>query len=101
MLAYAPQGKPCTPAALFIRTHLHSLRCVIELEARQGLLGGPGLDSGETKAQSWDDCRICPLINTRELWLKEKQMPDYDPAQHSCRCISTPLTMSCHTAIHG
>jgi hypothetical protein len=40
-----------------------------------------GLDSGETKALLWDGYRIRPLIDTRELWREEKQMPDYDPAK--------------------
>ncbi len=40
-----------------------------------------GLDSGETKALLWDDYRIRPLIDTRELWREEKQAKDYDPTQ--------------------
>jgi len=40
-----------------------------------------GLDSGETKALLWDGYRIRPLIDTRELWREEKQMPGYDPAK--------------------
>ena len=40
-----------------------------------------GLDCGETKALLWDDYRIRPLIDTRELWREEKQQPDYDPTQ--------------------
>jgi hypothetical protein len=40
-----------------------------------------GLDSAETKALLWDDYRIRPLIDTRELWREEKQQPDYDPSK--------------------
>jgi len=40
-----------------------------------------GLDCGQTKALLWDEYRIRPLIDTRELWREEKQMPDYDPTQ--------------------
>ena len=40
-----------------------------------------GLDSGPTNALLWDDYRIRPLIDTRELWREEKQMPNYDPSQ--------------------
>lgn len=38
-----------------------------------------GLDCAETKALLWDEYRIRPLIDTRELWREEKQAPDYDP----------------------
>lgn len=40
-----------------------------------------GLDCGETKALLWDEYRIRPLIDTRELWREEKQQPHYDPTQ--------------------
>ena len=40
-----------------------------------------GLDCAETKAKLWDEYRIRPLIDTRELWREEKQAPDYDPSQ--------------------
>lgn len=40
-----------------------------------------GLDSAETKALLWDDYAIRPLIDTRELWREEKNLPDYDPAK--------------------
>lgn len=46
-----------------------------------------GLDSAETKALLWDDYRIRPLIDTRELWREEKQHPDYD----SSKPITRPL----------
>jgi hypothetical protein len=39
-----------------------------------------GLDSAETKALLRDDDAIRPLIDTRELWREEKNLPDYDPA---------------------
>ena len=40
-----------------------------------------GLDSAETKALLWDDYPIRPLIDTRELWREEKQLPGYDPSK--------------------
>ena len=40
-----------------------------------------GLDSAETKALLWDDYDIRPLIDTRELWREENNLPDYDPAK--------------------
>ncbi|WP_245232797.1 transposase [Thiorhodococcus minor] len=40
-----------------------------------------GLDSAETKALLWDDYKIRPLIDTRELWREEKALPDDDPAK--------------------
>jgi len=40
-----------------------------------------GLDSGETKALLWDDYRIRPLIDIREMWREEHQAPDYDPTK--------------------
>ena len=47
-----------------------------------------GLDSGETKALLWDDYRIRPLIDTRELWREEKQHPDYDPSKPITRALN-------------
>lgn len=47
-----------------------------------------GLDSGDIKAKLWDEWQIRPLIDTRELWSEEKQLPDYDP--------STPITRVLH-----
>jgi hypothetical protein len=40
-----------------------------------------GLDCAETKALLWDDYAIRPLIDTRELWREEKNLPDYDPSK--------------------
>jgi hypothetical protein len=39
-----------------------------------------GLDCAQTKALLWDDYQIRPLIDTREMWREEKQLPDYDPS---------------------
>ncbi len=39
-----------------------------------------GLDCAQTKAVLWDDYQIRPLIDTREMWREEKQLPDYDPS---------------------
>ncbi len=46
-----------------------------------------GLDSGELKGKLWDQHQIRPLIDTRELWREEKQMPDYDPTQAITRAL--------------
>lgn len=54
-----------------------------------------GLDSGKTKALLWDDYRIRPLIDTRELWREERQAPDYDPSQP----ITRPLNPRCADTI--
>ena len=40
-----------------------------------------GLDSAETKALLWDDYGVRPLIDTRELWREEKNLPGYDPSK--------------------
>lgn len=39
-----------------------------------------GLDAGETKALLWDDYRIRPLIDTRQMWRAEKKEPGFDPS---------------------
>jgi hypothetical protein len=39
-----------------------------------------GLDCAQTKAVLWDDYQIRQLIDTREMWREEKQLPDYDPS---------------------
>ena len=59
------------------------------LQARcQDFSADRGLDSGPTKAKLWDDYRIRPLIDTRELWREEKQAPDYDPGQPITRPLN-------------
>ena len=40
-----------------------------------------GLDCAQTKALLWDDYKIRPLIDVRELWRAEKKDPDFDPSQ--------------------
>ncbi|MEW7976279.1 MAG: hypothetical protein AB2814_02140 [Candidatus Sedimenticola endophacoides] len=51
-----------------------------------------GLDSGETKALLWDEYRIRPLIDTRELWREERQAPDYDPSRPITRPLNAKST---------
>ena len=46
-----------------------------------------GLDSGETKAQLFDEYGIRPGIDIRELWRDEKNEPEYD----SAKPITRPL----------
>jgi hypothetical protein len=51
-----------------------------------------GLDGGETKALLWDDYRIRPLIDSRELWREEKQQPDHDPTRPITRALDPQRT---------
>lgn len=46
-----------------------------------------GLDSGPLKATLWDEYRVRPLIEPRELWREEKAMPDYDPTRPITRAL--------------
>ncbi len=46
-----------------------------------------GPDSGQTNELLWDDYRIRPLIDTRELWREERQAPDYDPTKPVTRSL--------------
>lgn len=46
-----------------------------------------GLDSGKLKSKLWDEYQIRPLIDIRELWSEEKQMPDYDPTKPITRAL--------------
>ena len=48
-----------------------------------------GLDCAETKALLWDTYQVRPLIDTRELWREEKQLPDYDPSKPITRPLFT------------
>ena len=68
-------------AALFEETPDLAQRC-------QDFSADRGLDSGTIKASLWDDQRIRSLIDTRELWREEKQMPDYDPTQTITRVLN-------------
>lgn len=47
-----------------------------------------GLDSGKIKSKLWDEHKIRPLIDIREMWREEKQMPDYDPATPITRVLN-------------
>jgi len=46
-----------------------------------------GLDSAETKALLWDDYRIRPVIDIREMWRDEKGEPIYDPKKPITRSL--------------
>jgi hypothetical protein len=48
-----------------------------------------GLDSGGIKAMLWDDYRIRPVIDVRELWREEKNEPGYDPQKPITRALFT------------
>jgi len=47
-----------------------------------------GLDSAQTKALLWDAYQIRPLIDSREMWREEKQLPDYDPSKPITRALN-------------
>ena len=40
-----------------------------------------GLDCAETKTLLWDQYNIRPVIDVRELWREEKNLPGYDPKE--------------------
>jgi hypothetical protein len=46
-----------------------------------------GLDSGGIKAMLWDDYRIRPVIDIREMWREEKNEPGYDPEKPITRAF--------------
>ena len=72
-------------AALFEETPSLAGRC-------KDFSADRGLDSGKLKATLWDEHQIRPLIDTRELWREEKQMPDYDPTQAITRALNPERT---------
>ena len=48
-----------------------------------------GLDGAGLKKTLWDDHGIRPLIDTREMWRLEKELPDYDPSRPILRPLYT------------
>ena len=46
-----------------------------------------GLDGGPLRRRLWDVWRVRPLIDVREMWREEREMPDHDPS----RPIRRPL----------
>lgn len=66
---------------LFEQTHALQTRC-------KDFSADRGLDSGKIKSKLWDDHQIRPLIDIRELWREEKQMPDYDPSKPITRSLN-------------
>ncbi len=48
-----------------------------------------GLDSGALKKKLWDDHRIHPIIDNRELWREEKQNQSYVPRQRIMRPLGS------------
>ena len=48
-----------------------------------------GLDSGALKKKLWDDHRIHPIIDNRELWREEKQNRNYVPGQRIMRPLGS------------
>ncbi len=47
-----------------------------------------GLDAGPLKRKLWDAHGVRPLIDVREMWREEKEMPDHDPAKPILRPLS-------------
>ena len=47
-----------------------------------------GLDARPLKKKLWDAYGVRPLIDVREMWREEKEMPDYDPAKPILRSLS-------------
>lgn len=47
-----------------------------------------GLDSGPLRKRLWDEHGIRPLVDLRELWREEREMPGYDPSQPILRSLS-------------
>ena len=46
-----------------------------------------GLDSGRLKPTLWDAYRIRPIIDLKQMWREEKNMPSYDPAATLTRAL--------------
>ena len=61
-----------------------------ELAERCGYLSADkGLDSGPLKKKLWDNHRIHPIIDNRELWREEKQGQSYEPGQRIMRPLGS------------
>lgn len=88
-----PVAFEVTPASHSEQTTLRKLiRCTFgetpELAARcQNFVADRGLDSAETKTMLLDDYQIRPVIDTRQLWRREKNDPGYDPTKPIVRPI--------------
>ena len=46
-----------------------------------------GLDSGRLKTTLWDTYRIRPIIDLRQMWREEKNVPGYDPTATLTRAL--------------
>ena len=47
-----------------------------------------GLDGGPLKRRLWDVWEVRPLIDVREMWREEKEMPGYDPSTSILRSLA-------------
>ena len=56
------------------------------------LSAGWGLDSGGLKATLWDDNQIRPIIDLKQMWREEKNMPGYGPTATLLRPFFEYLT---------
>lgn len=88
-----PVAFEVTPASHSEQTILRKLiRCTFgndpQLATRcKDFVADKGLDSAETKAMLLDDYNIRPIIDTRQLWQREKNDPNYDPSKLIVRPI--------------
>ena len=46
-----------------------------------------GLDGGPLKRKLWETWEVRPLIDVREMWREEKEMPGYDPSRPILRSL--------------
>ena len=61
-----------------------------ELAQRCGYFSADkGLDSGPLKKKLWDEHRIRPVIDNRELWSEEKKGQSYEPGQKIMRPLGS------------
>ena len=60
-----------------------------ELAARcEDFCADRGLDGGPLKRRLWDVWEVRPLIDVREMWREEKEMPGYDPSEPILRSLA-------------
>ena len=82
-----PVAFEITPASHSEQTTMRKLiRCTfgndpLLAERCEDFTADKGLDSAENKTMLFDDYGIRPIIDTRQLWQREKKDPDYDPSK--------------------
>ena len=53
-----------------------------------------GLDSVPLKKMMWEDHRVRPLIDVRQMWREEKADPGYDSRKSGASCLRSPGTIA-------